>query len=300
MSIFRIQKDENNPYVIINKKFLEDKNISLKLKGFLAYCLSKPDNWKFHVRQLASVLKEGKDAIYSIIDEGIEHGYIERTPQRTGGKFMPVDYVIHESKIQKILTVSGNPDTETSDTETPTLLINDTRLNIEKEEEGGVPKRPPPLPPPKPPKKKKEVEEKVEVAPHVFLTPSQENALKTRLNGQNIELKDLYTKLSDWKIGKQNFGSKSDYLTIIRWVIDAVRADKNGSSKQNKENNIEFSKKIAEKFPEKIKSGDIYIGYKYVDFVFGQRVEQVGFEENGFREQCINCLRKMNLAIDGL
>jgi hypothetical protein len=76
MTILRAQKDKENPYVLINKRFLEDQNISLKLKGFLAYCLSKPDNWKFSITYLIRVLKEGKDSIYSVINEGIENGYI--------------------------------------------------------------------------------------------------------------------------------------------------------------------------------------------------------------------------------
>src|SRR5271157_2736263 len=87
MTIFRVSKDKNNPYVMINKAFLEDPNISLKLKGFLAYCLSKPDDWKFHIRQMSKVLKEGKDTLYAIVNEGIEHGYIERIENKKKGIF---------------------------------------------------------------------------------------------------------------------------------------------------------------------------------------------------------------------
>lgn len=133
MSILRVQKNKENPYVIINKKFLEDPKISLKLKGFLAYCLSKPDDWKFHVRQLAGVLKESKNAIYSVINEGIKHGYIERDIQKNNGRFEAVDYIIHESKIN--YTVSRFPDTEGADAEDGTLLSNDLRSSSSSYEE---------------------------------------------------------------------------------------------------------------------------------------------------------------------
>jgi len=142
MTIFRVKKDRENPYVMIHKGFLEDQSISLKLKGFLAYCLSKPDDWKFHARQLASVLKEGKAAVYSVIDEGIEQGYIERISQKKEGLFDGVEYVIYETKLKKSLPHPENQDTEDQRTETRTLLINNQPTNEktkEKEREEGAP-----------------------------------------------------------------------------------------------------------------------------------------------------------------
>ena len=44
-TIFRVDKDKQNPYVIINKQVFEDPSISLKAKGVIGYLLSKPDNW---------------------------------------------------------------------------------------------------------------------------------------------------------------------------------------------------------------------------------------------------------------
>jgi hypothetical protein len=132
MTICRVKKDSQNPYVILNKGFLENVEISLKLKGFLAYCLSKPDNWKFFVRQLVSVLKEGKDALYGIIQEGIDHGYITKEKQRLKGKFESVEYIIREIPIQKKIAVSGNPDTDKPDTENPPLLSKDSSSLTEK------------------------------------------------------------------------------------------------------------------------------------------------------------------------
>ena len=131
MSIIRLQK-HTDKYVILDKTFLEDMNISLRLKGFLAFCLSKPDHWQFHVRQLSDVLKEGKDALYSIIDEGIEHGYITRQQNIThDGKFSSNDYIIREVPIKKEKPQPAFPDTVTTQTDSPTLVSNDNSKEIQ-------------------------------------------------------------------------------------------------------------------------------------------------------------------------
>jgi len=289
------------PWFQVPRCFIRNPNLSLEAKGLMTYLMSHHENFNISIPWVIKTQKISKNKMYRILNECIEEGYLKRETYLERGKKRYRYLISKTGRFKKYLLCPQKQDTEKQDTENGDAKLDQSlKLDQYKEEEGEGAKRPPPLAAPPNPKKKKEVEEKIEVAPHVFLTPSQENALKTRLNGQNIELKALYLKLSDWKIGKQNFRSKSDYLTIVNWVIDAVRADKQGSSKPIKENNIEFCKKIAERFPEKIKSGDIYVGYKYVDFNFGQRIEQVGFEENGFKEQCINLLRKMNLPVDGL
>jgi len=106
MSIVRFVRHEKD-FVILDKLFIKDNNISLALKGLIVYCLSHPDDWKFHVNQMASVLKEKHKAIYSLIDEGIEHGYIHRENQKrgSGGQFASCDYVIFEKK-QEVQIIS--------------------------------------------------------------------------------------------------------------------------------------------------------------------------------------------------
>lgn len=119
MSIIRLAK-HTDKYVILDKAFLEDPNTSLKLKGFLAYCLAKPDHWQFHVNQLSSVLKEGRDAIYSIINEGVESGYIERDQKKLpDGTFGPQDYIVHEISIKKEKPKPDYPYTEKAFTDNP-------------------------------------------------------------------------------------------------------------------------------------------------------------------------------------
>ena len=52
MSIIRVSKNKNNPYFLMNNTGINDKNLSFKAKGVLAYLISKPDNWYINYRDL--------------------------------------------------------------------------------------------------------------------------------------------------------------------------------------------------------------------------------------------------------
>ena len=52
LSTFRIKKNKENPYVMLHKHFLTDKNLSWRDKGILAYLLSKPDDWIVRVEDI--------------------------------------------------------------------------------------------------------------------------------------------------------------------------------------------------------------------------------------------------------
>ena len=78
MNVFRVIKDKENPYVMINKTFLNDENLSWKSKGLLAYILSLPDDWQLYECELVKHSKDGKDSLKSAIKELIQQGYIFR------------------------------------------------------------------------------------------------------------------------------------------------------------------------------------------------------------------------------
>lgn len=101
MTILRAQKDRENPYVQINRKMFDDPALSLKAKGFIGYCLSKKDDWRFYVTQLADSLKEGKDSIYSTIKEVEKEGYCIKYQKRdVKGRIITYEYVISDSKAE--------------------------------------------------------------------------------------------------------------------------------------------------------------------------------------------------------
>lgn len=171
MAVIRSIKDRANPYVQINKNVFDDPLLSLKAKGFIGYCLSKPDNWIFHVEQLCKVLKEKETSIYNVIKECIDHGYAIRWRKRSAsGVFEPWQTVISDSKeeIQKIkkelntdrsiqssfslefknkVPHPGFPDVDNPDVENQGLIINDSSknedTNIIATPEPDIPKPPP-------------------------------------------------------------------------------------------------------------------------------------------------------------
>ncbi len=98
--IIRVQKDKNNPYVIINKGFLNNKKMSWKAKGMLSYLLSLPDDWRINVSDLVNRSKDGEKATYSTIKELVENGYISKDQGReAGGAFGQVNYTVYESPL---------------------------------------------------------------------------------------------------------------------------------------------------------------------------------------------------------
>jgi len=81
MAIIRQRREKN--YSIISNEILDDQRISFKARGLLAYMLSKSDDWKFYVDELANHSeKDGKKAVQSALKEIENAGYLKRIKQR--------------------------------------------------------------------------------------------------------------------------------------------------------------------------------------------------------------------------
>lgn len=95
--IFRVTKDKNNPYVIVNKTFINDASLSWKAKGILLYLLSKPDHWQVYEKDIVNHGKDGRDAVRSALRELIKEGYITRVRNRDEkGRLTTSEYVVSE------------------------------------------------------------------------------------------------------------------------------------------------------------------------------------------------------------
>lgn len=135
MSNIRGVKDRRFKFVQLLNSMFEDTDLSLKAKGFIGYCLTKPSDWHFSMTHLCSVLKEGERAIYAVINECIEHGYAYRYQTHAeNGDFLPWQTVVSDSKheiqeirreIEKSLTLRGFGDAQTA------LAQNVTHSNTE-------------------------------------------------------------------------------------------------------------------------------------------------------------------------
>lgn len=130
MAVFRVIKDKENPYVMLNKYSLYDKNLSYKAKGILSYCLSRPDNWEFYEEEISSHSTDGLASIKTGLKELMNKGYIVRKRKRDVlGKFKGYEYLVYEvpqtiKEDSLSATISPKCDFPTTDnplTENPTL-----------------------------------------------------------------------------------------------------------------------------------------------------------------------------------
>lgn len=94
-TIHRIKSKVN--FAIIHKGFLQDKTLSMKAKGLMAYILSLPDDWKTIINELVNHFSDGITAIRTTFAELEEHGYmVKETIRNPDGTFKEIIYHIYE------------------------------------------------------------------------------------------------------------------------------------------------------------------------------------------------------------
>ena len=135
MAIFRVERTRD--YTVMCNYHLRDQNLSLKAKGLLSMMLSLPDDWNYTTKGLATICKEGVEAIGTGLKELENAGYIVRRLLRGDhGRITDTEYIIYERPQVVELpepespapvpeepgTASphpGNPDTVAPDTDAP-------------------------------------------------------------------------------------------------------------------------------------------------------------------------------------
>ncbi len=96
--IFRIKKDNRNPYVIINKGLANDSNLSAKAKGIMFYLLSLPDNWQVYEVEITKHFRDGLKSIRTGVQELITARYIYRLQRRAvKGHYSGYEYWVFET-----------------------------------------------------------------------------------------------------------------------------------------------------------------------------------------------------------
>ena len=95
MAVYRVERTQG--YTVMSNYHLKDTALSLKAKGLLSMFLSFPDDWNYSTRGLASICKEGVEAIGNTIKELEKAGYILRRQLRgANGRITDTEYVIYE------------------------------------------------------------------------------------------------------------------------------------------------------------------------------------------------------------
>jgi hypothetical protein len=138
MPTYRVHKSKDNPYVMMNKKFLSDERLSYKAKGILSYLLSKPDDWKVYENDLVNQSEDGKTAVRSGLKELEEYDYIQKIQTRTkDGKFDGYNYDVFEQPMSQKLynkrkdTGAENPKTGNPKSDNHKVVNNELELKNE-------------------------------------------------------------------------------------------------------------------------------------------------------------------------
>ncbi|MCD8158648.1 MAG: helix-turn-helix domain-containing protein [Clostridiales bacterium] len=95
-TVVRVEKDKN--FTAMSNYHLWDKRLSFKAKGLLSFMLSVSDSWKFTIKGLASMAKDGTDSVASAVKELETTGYVVRSRSRNEkGQMGEVEYTIYEN-----------------------------------------------------------------------------------------------------------------------------------------------------------------------------------------------------------
>ncbi|MFA1821194.1 replication protein [Virgibacillus oceani] len=125
-NIIRVKK--NNNFVVMNKTALNDRSLSWKAKGVMAFMLSKPDDWTFYLDELATNATDGKASFRSGFNELKDRGYVQRIKKRDeNGKFEweTIVYEVPHTDFPQV----DNPHVEKPHVENRTLLSNELTNN---------------------------------------------------------------------------------------------------------------------------------------------------------------------------
>lgn len=129
--IIRVKKDKSNPYVIIDKRVLNDATLSWRAKGMLAYLLSLPDDWQIYQEELVTHSTDGITSLRSGLKELEDAGYLKRVQARDDkGRYVGWDYEVHEIPVG----ADNSPDNSTNSTESsmPTHGQTSTEMRFSK------------------------------------------------------------------------------------------------------------------------------------------------------------------------
>jgi hypothetical protein len=262
--IYRTSKDKDHPYVMLNKTFLHDQNLSLKAKGLLAYCMSMPDGWEFHISQMQTVLKEGRDALNSAFKELMKFGYCQRLQNKNEkGQFDSGEYLLYEIPInikKEEKPQTENPFTVKATSENPPLVINKEN--------------------------KKDINIK-EFGSFVKFSQDQYEALCTTHTKQKVD--EIIQSINDYCTNSRPKGYK-DYEAAFRTFLKNYKPNTSNPKQSNKE----F---VSSKFKhgEKYNGAECFINDEGIAFQRNMHHKSVRFKEYGFKDQFENMLREFGI-----
>ena len=85
-TIYRVVKSANNPYVMIDRRPIDNPAMSWKAKGMLTYLMSRPDGWEVSVSDLINHAKDGEASTRAGLKELKDAGHMKYTKMRDKGR----------------------------------------------------------------------------------------------------------------------------------------------------------------------------------------------------------------------
>jgi hypothetical protein len=141
--IIRVEHDTKHPYKVINTGFANDERLTWGARGLLTYLLSKPDDWKVMVPDLIKQSPAGRDAVYAILKNLEDNGYLRRIRTRRADGTFEYSTVIYE-KAQPLTAFPETDEPYTAEplTEKPDVYrvgnaLSKDELNKDQEDGGG-------------------------------------------------------------------------------------------------------------------------------------------------------------------
>lgn len=124
MRLERVKRLQDHRFTTINNTVIRDKTLSLRAKGFLLTVMALPPDWDFSIAGISSVIKEGRDAVYHVINELIEKGYCTREKRYENGKISEWVYTFDQQSklLPENLVLENQEIAESQQTSAPKLL----------------------------------------------------------------------------------------------------------------------------------------------------------------------------------
>ncbi|MBP1971618.1 hypothetical protein J2Z83_003769 [Virgibacillus natechei] len=104
--IMRVEKNKN--FVVMDKTPLNDKSLSWKAKGIIAYMLSKPDDWIFYLDEVMTHSTDGEKSFRTGFQELKDNGYVKRKPIREGSRIVRWETIVYENPLLADFVHVGN------------------------------------------------------------------------------------------------------------------------------------------------------------------------------------------------
>jgi len=136
-TIFKVEKNKDNPFVMIDRRPIENSTLSWRAKGVLTYLISRPENWIVRLGDLVKRSPDGVFAVRAALKELSKAGHITRREERDeSGRFK--QYVLEVHEIPVTLPPTNLP--QAVKPQAGNLTLNDSDLTDIHEEEEGDPK----------------------------------------------------------------------------------------------------------------------------------------------------------------